>query len=73
MLHFQVFCIAYCLPFYATATEEYQLICNEFIDAVKEHKPELLMKQKVHLLLHLVQSLNDFGPSAGFNAERYGF
>ena len=40
------------------------------MQAVKEHQPDLLAKVKVHLLLHLVDSTIDFGPSSAFNTER---
>lgn len=32
---------------------------------------ELLQKSKVHLLLHLVECMMEFGPTAAFNTERY--
>ncbi|KAL5496651.1 hypothetical protein EMCRGX_G012983, partial [Ephydatia muelleri] len=33
--------------------------------------PHLLQKQKVHLMLHLVECMHDFGPTSAFNAERF--
>ncbi|XP_064387491.1 uncharacterized protein LOC135335837 [Halichondria panicea] len=32
--------------------------------------PEMLKKQKVHLLLHLPESMKEFGPPSSFNTER---
>ena len=47
------------------------MCAKEFVDAVKHHMPHLLQRRKIHLLLHLVQCMNEFGPSSAFNAERY--
>ena len=33
--------------------------------------PEQLKKLKVHLILHLVDDMKEFGPTASFNTERY--
>ena len=33
--------------------------------------PEQLKKLKVHLILHLVDNMKEFGPTASFNTERY--
>ena len=40
------------------------------MQAVKVHQPDLLARVMVHLLLHLVDSMIDFGPSSAFNTER---
>lgn len=47
-----------------------QHICSDFVMTVKSHFPELQKKVKVHLLLHLTQSMIDFGPTSVFNTER---
>lgn len=70
LISMQVFRIAYCLPFSDSKQHSYQLHCEEFLKVAKEFQPELLQKRKVHLLLHLVECMNDFGPTAGFNTER---
>lgn len=31
----------------------------------------MLKKQKVHLILHLVECMEQFGPTSAFNSERY--
>ena len=31
----------------------------------------MLNKQKVHLILHLVECMEQFGPTSAFNSERY--
>jgi hypothetical protein len=45
--------------------------CKDFVAATYAFKPELLQKPKFHLLLHLPQSMEDFGPRMAFNTERY--
>jgi len=40
------------------------------VDTVKDCQPELLQKVKIHLLLHLVDNMLDFGPCSSFNTER---
>ena len=40
---------------------EYEELCQEFVDSAKKYCPELLQKVKVHLLLHLVDCMVDFG------------
>ena len=62
-----MFEIAYCQPFHYNKQEEYQQICQDFVNTVKENSPELL---KIHLILHLVKSMCDFGSTSAFNAER---
>ena len=42
-----------------------------FVDAVKQYQPSMLMKQKVHLISHLTECMEQFGPTSGFNSERY--
>ena len=65
-----VFRIAYCLPISESNEHSYQLQCQEFLRVAKECQPDLLQKRKVHLLLHLVECMKEFGPTAGFNTER---
>lgn len=45
-------------------------LCQEFVDSAKKYCSELLQKVKVHLLLHLVDCMVDFGPCAAYNTER---
>eukprot|EP00731_Ephydatia_muelleri_P035783 Em0160g4a len=52
--------------------EEWNKVCIEFVQAVKRNMPALLLKQKTHLILHLVSSMMKFGPSSSFSAERCG-
>ena len=73
LYHFQVFRVAYCLPFSDDTAEEYLLVCQKFVYTIREHKPQFLKKQKIHMLLHLVECMRDFGPCEGFNTERYDY
>ena len=58
------------LPFSLSSKEEVQKICEEFVCAVKQYTPEFVNKVKIHLLLHLTDSICDFGPTSAFNTER---
>mgnify|MGYP003417524174 FL=1 len=49
----------------------YQGTCEAFVQAVKEYNPSMLKKKKVHLLLHLPDTLHEFGPTSAYNTERY--
>jgi len=66
----KVFRVAYVLPFSVDKVEEYRSVCQDFVDTVKDCQPELLQKVKIHLLLHLVDNMLDFGPCSSFNTER---
>lgn len=66
----QVFKIAYCEYFDGSKKNEWLDICKDFVHAVRAHQPSMLLKQKVHLLLHLVECMEQFGPTSGFNSER---
>ena len=46
-------------------------LCNEFVLAIKSYNAALLNRPKFHLLLHLAQSMEDFGGTASYSAERY--
>ena len=70
-LYIWVFRIAYCLPFSEQTAHEYQQTCQELLDTVKECHPQLLQNRKIHILLHLVENMRDFGPCSGFNTDRY--
>ena len=51
--------------------DDLQQKCQDFVDNVKTHMPMFLQKQKTHLILHLVECMDEFGPTSSFNAERY--
>ena len=61
----------YCLPFGEHNADEYRATCQSFLTTVKQCQPELLQKAKIHLVLHLVDNMVDFGPCNCFNTERY--
>ena len=67
----QIFRIAYCDYFDPAKAEECHEICQAFLTAVRQCQPDVLNKQKVHILLHLVDCMKDFGPTCSFNSERY--
>ena len=51
--------------------DEYKDICTSFVQSVSCSHPEMLNKQKVHLLLHLPDTLLQFGPICAYNTERF--
>eukprot|EP00731_Ephydatia_muelleri_P019481 Em0012g306a len=65
----KVFQIAYSKFFAPSLSDEWRCLCQTFVNTVKQHMPHLLQKQKVHLMLHLVECMHDFGPTSAFNAE----
>lgn len=44
-----------------------------FVDAVALHRQDMIKKQqqKVHLMLHYVNCMEQYGPTSSFNSERY--
>ena len=69
-LTLKVFQITYVTPFSPGDAENCRTICRDFIEAVKVAYPEMLKKPKVHLLLHLVDNMLDFGHTSAYNTER---
>ena len=67
----QVFRIAYCDFFDPAEADTLHQICVGFVHTVRDFMPSLLRKQKVHYFLHLVESMQDYGPTSAFSAERY--
>lgn len=59
------------MHFDPSMANEWKDICKKFLQEVKENRPEMLKKQKVHLLLHLVECMEQFGPTSAFNSERF--
>ena len=62
----QIFRMTYCVPFEWEAAKT----CI-FVEAVAQHFPEHSQRVMVHLLLHLVDNMLDFGCYSCFNTERY--
>ena len=67
----QTFALAYGSQVDMEDNENVTLLIQQMIECLSEVHPELLQKQKFHLLLHLQDEMLDFGPPAGFNTERY--
>lgn len=42
-----------------------------FVENVTSYMPEFAKRLKVHMLLHLVDDIVEFGPASVFNTERY--
>lgn len=68
----QIFHMAYSGSFQTELTDGYKETCHSFVEGIKECYPALLQKLKVHLLLHLVDCMVQYGPAVCFNTERYG-
>ena len=68
IINHQVFQMAYCQEYYPDRHSEYVQLCEDFVAAVHQHDPALLRKQKIHLL-HLPESMRNYGPTATFNTE----
>ena len=66
-----MFKISYCDFCVETEEDHYKDICKNFVKVVTENFPEYRSKLKIHLLLHLPESMMDFGPTSAFNTERF--
>eukprot|EP00731_Ephydatia_muelleri_P008059 Em0004g397a len=65
-----VFAIAYAKSYNRHLKEQWKSVCQNFIDSVKVHFPNLLRRPKMHLILHLIECLEQYGPTSAFSAER---
>ena len=68
-----MFKIAYCDYFSLKERDECKAICQSFVQQVASCFPDLTKEVKIHLLLHLVDNMVDFGPTSAFNTERYNY
>ena len=50
---------------------EYKDICQDYVDTSRKYMPEYSKRLKNHLLLHLIDSMINFGPTSSFSTERY--
>ncbi|KAL5474419.1 hypothetical protein EMCRGX_G026363 [Ephydatia muelleri] len=66
----KVFRIAYCDFFDPAEADTLQQTCVGFVHAVRDFMPSLLRKQKIHYFLHLVESMENYGPTSAYSAER---
>ena len=67
---FQVFQICYCTYYSPDNRAEWEAICQEFVSSIHHVYPSFTRKPKIHLILHLVESMEQFAPTAAFNTER---
>ncbi len=65
----QVFKLAYCDYYHPDKEEDWKTICSSFVEAAKDYPP-MNKKLKVHLMLHLIDNMKEFGPTSAFNIER---
>lgn len=67
----KVFRMCYCEDLTPGRIREYETICLEFVQKTQQHMPEYSKRLKVHLLLHLVNCMEEFGPTSCYSTERY--
>eukprot|EP00731_Ephydatia_muelleri_P008304 Em0004g642a len=67
----KVFQIVYCDFFELSKAQAWKQICADFVPSVRYFMPEMLRKQKVEYISHLVQCMQDFRPSSSFCTERF--
>ena len=67
----QVFRIAYCITFFPEEAAIHHHTCSKFVSIVLRSMPEIGRRLKIHLLLHLVDNILEFGPPSSFSTERY--
>ncbi|XP_028393607.1 uncharacterized protein LOC114517954 [Dendronephthya gigantea] len=66
----EIFALAYSSGFDKRNSEGAKQLFKTFVDAVTRIYPEFLKKAKLHLLLHLVDDIENLGPANGFSTER---
>ena len=70
LLH-KVFQICYSDHFKPDCEQEWRDICQEFVDSILVAYPGFSGKLKIHLFLHIVDCMKDFGPTSSYCTERY--
>lgn len=65
-----MFKISYCDFYEPSRKSERKEVCRKFVESVSIHRPDTLKKQKIHLVLHLVDCMQQFEPTPSFNSER---
>ena len=63
--------MAYCTPFILAEANDHRITCLNFVHLISDHLPEHSHKLKVHLLLHLVDNMVDYGCCSCFSTERW--
>ncbi len=69
-VHMQVFRAAYCENVSKDSIKHVRDVTKQLLDTVRTHQPDLLKKPKMHLLLHLPDDMESFGPTMAYNTER---
>lgn len=57
--------MAYCEYFRKSERDACTQVCRDFVDAEHTYLPEYKKKVKIHLILHLVDTMVAFGPLKG--------
>ena len=58
--YLQFFKIAYCDFCDPCKSAEWRVVCKKIVDVIGRHKPGFLLKQKIYLILHLVDCMEQF-------------
>ena len=67
----QVFLICYNTQYDPGCKMELKAQCYDFVSKATTVFPKLKHKPKIHLFLHLIECLEDFGPTSSYSAERF--
>uniref|UniRef100_A0A1X7UVS3 C2H2-type domain-containing protein n=1 Tax=Amphimedon queenslandica TaxID=400682 RepID=A0A1X7UVS3_AMPQE len=67
----KVFRLAYCVRFQMNDAQLWKDICCDFVQCAVSYMPAYAKRLKTHLILHLVDHIVDFGPTQGYNTERF--
>jgi hypothetical protein len=67
---FQIFTLAYSTGFDKRNSEAANQLFSSLNNAIRRTYPEFSAKAKIHLLLHLVDDIENLGPTNGFCTER---
>ncbi|KAL5484396.1 hypothetical protein EMCRGX_G020888 [Ephydatia muelleri] len=67
-----VFKMVYCDEFEPQKIDLYRDVCHRFARAIDCYSVTWRKKLKIHLILHLPDSMLRFGPASSFNTERCG-
>ena len=62
--------MVYCDEFEPQKIELYRDVCHQFARAIDCYSVTWRKKLKIHLILHLPDSMLRFGPASSFNTER---
>ena len=60
-----------CVNFRLDHADQYRELCCQFVSSTAEYMPFYSKRLKTHLVLHLVESIIEFGPIQYYNIERF--